>query len=90
MSDGVESADKALIANNVEKPLAPRQWDAPRFQGGSLWCPPVPLVAGRLYYIEAHVFVRDGEGHVSVAWKRPGAGRELLTGEFLSPINVNE
>jgi hypothetical protein len=64
----------------------PKEWDAPRFRGSSLWAPPVPLVAGQRYYIEALVFIEKGEGHLSVAWKRPGGSRELLTGEFLSPF----
>jgi hypothetical protein len=57
----------------------------PRYSGFSERAPPVPLVAGRIYYIEAIVLVTTGEGHLSVAWKRPGASRELLTGDYLSP-----
>ena len=40
-------------------------------------------------YIEAIMTVPKGEGHVSVAWKRPGAAREPLTGEYLSPFEAN-
>jgi hypothetical protein len=66
-----------------------RKLDQPRFQGSSPWAPPVSLVAGRRYYIEALVLVEKGEGHLSVAWKRPGASRELLTGDYLSPFKPN-
>jgi ferric-dicitrate binding protein FerR (iron transport regulator) len=58
----------------------------PRYSGFSEWAPPVPLVAGRIYYIEAIVLVATGEGSFSVAWKRPDKPREPLTGEFLSPL----
>ena len=65
-------------------------WDAPRMRGSSNWSPPSPLVAGRLYYIEALLLVEHGEGRLSVAWKGPGRKRELLTGEFLSPAKPKE
>jgi ferric-dicitrate binding protein FerR (iron transport regulator) len=78
-------ADKVAIAR-MQDVGRPKEWDAPRFRGSSLWAPPVPLVAGQRYYIEALVFIEKGEGHLSVAWKRPGGSRELLTGEFLSPF----
>ena len=83
MSPGENPADKVPIARTVDDS---RKLDKPRFQGGSPWEPPVPLVAGRRYYIEALVFIEKGEGHLSVAWKRPGEPRELLTGEYLSPF----
>jgi hypothetical protein len=86
MSPAENPVEKALIASAVD---SSRTFDRPRFQGGSSWAPPVPLVADRRYYIEAEVFVNNGEWHLSVAWKRPGKTRELLTGEFLSPYKPN-
>ena len=58
----------------------------PRYSGFSERAPPIPLVAGRSYYLEAIVQVPTGEGHLSVAWKRPDRPREPLTSEFLSPL----
>jgi hypothetical protein len=84
MSPGENPVDAVTIAT-TQRFGAARDWNAPRFQGSSLWCPPMPLVAGRRYYIQAQVIIPKGEGHLSVAWKRPGGERELLTGEFLSP-----
>jgi hypothetical protein len=85
LSPNEQARDKVVIARGQEV-SGPKRWDAPRFRGGSLWCPPVPLVAGRQYYIECVVFIEKGQGHLSVAWKPPGGARELLTGEFLSPF----
>jgi FecR protein len=87
MSPDDNPAAKVVIANGPG--FSKSNWDQPRFRGGSQWAPPVPLVAGRTYYIEAIVFIYAGEGDLSVAWKRPGASRELLTGEYLSPFKPN-
>ena len=84
MSPNDDPAGKVLIGN--DSGFRGKNWDQPRFQGGSQWAPPVPLVAGRTYYIEAIVFIYAGDGDLSVAWKRPGEPRELLTGEYLSPF----
>lgn len=73
-----------------------REWDTDtearraREEGGTPWSGPIHLEAGRRYYIEAVLVIPAGEGHLSVAWKRPGTGREVLPGEFLSPIATNE
>ena len=82
MSPTELEADRVQIAQNVNHD---NTWDGPRFQGTSQWAPPVPLVAGRRYYIEGLLLIERGEGHLSVAWKGPGRPRELLTAEFLSP-----
>jgi len=50
--------------------------------------PPFPLMAGRRYYLEALIFIEKGEGHLSLEWKQPAGSRELLTGEFLSPLKT--
>ena len=81
-----ERADDKVPIARMQNAGRPKTWDAPRFKGSSLWAPPVPLVAGRRYFIEALVVIEKGEGHLSVAWKRPGGSRELLTGEYLSPF----
>jgi hypothetical protein len=83
MSPNENPADKVPIAVTVDNS---RKLDQPRFRGSSSWAPPVPLVAGHRYYIEALLFIEKDEGHLSVAWKHPGASRELLAGEYLSPV----
>jgi hypothetical protein len=67
----------------------PRSWDEtdPLRSGGTQRSPMKPLIAGRRYYIEAILLIEKGEGHFSVAWKRPGAPRELLSAQYLSPAN---
>jgi hypothetical protein len=92
------ATDAALFLSKTDQPTEkvliaaagntkPRSWDEsnPLRSGGSQVSQVVPLIAGRRYYIEAFVQIDKGVGHLSVAWKRPGAPRELLTGEFLSP-----
>jgi hypothetical protein len=88
MSPNENPAEAVGIARQQRTGMGGR-WDAPRFQGPSLWSSPIPLVAGRRYYIEALVTIEKGEGHLSVAWKPPSGTRELLTGEFLSPFKPN-
>jgi len=76
-------ADEVTVAFVLEPS---RNMDRPRYQTSpSAWAPPVRLVAGRRYYIEALVFVDKGEGFLSIAWKRDGQSREPLAAEFLSP-----
>jgi hypothetical protein len=77
------TADEVPVAQVLEPS---RNMDRPRYQSAtSAWAPPVPLIAGRRYYIEALVFVDKGEGYLSIAWKRDGQSREALAAEFLSP-----
>jgi len=80
-----ERAEERIVIAQTSDGTRAKAWDAPRFQRQSQWAPPLPLVAGRRYYIEGLVLVQHGEGHLSVAWKGPGRPRELLTAEFLSP-----
>ena len=47
--------------------------------------PPVPLVAGCRYYIEANLFIIKGKAELSVFWQPPGQERRVLNSEFLSP-----
>jgi hypothetical protein len=87
MSPNENPAHVIRIASSRES-VGVREWDHPRAvgQGDTQWSSLIPLVAGKRYYIEALVLIEKGEGHLSVAWKRPGASRELLTGEYLSPF----
>jgi hypothetical protein len=52
--------------------------------GASQAPPPIPMVAGRRYYIEAQAIIPKGAFHLAVAWKPPGGSPQLLTGEFMS------
>jgi hypothetical protein len=47
---------------------------------------PVPLEAGRLYFIEAAHKYGTGEDRLSVTWKRPDGTEEPIPAEFLSPF----
>ena len=47
---------------------------------------PIPLVAGRKYYIESLQIGGGGNGQTNVAWDIPGIGEEkTIAGKFLSP-----
>jgi hypothetical protein len=60
----------------------PRTWTEERFQES----PTIHLVAGRKYYIQALQKQGMGMDHLAVAWKGPGRDREVIPGEFLSPL----
>jgi hypothetical protein len=95
LSPDERASAKMLIATSFSTG-APRDWDADlaarraRGDGSSRWSGAIPLKTGKRYYIEAIVTVPQGEGHLSVAWKRPDAIRELLSGEFLSPAEPSK
>lgn len=67
-------------------PVKPRMWDRPKVGGNSQSSPPLRLVAGRRYSIQVTLVSQRPGGHASVAWKRPGAARELLRSNYLSPF----
>jgi hypothetical protein len=51
---------------------------------------PVPLQAGRQYYIEAVHESDGGDGHLTVSWQMPGGEPEIIPGKFLSPFPTQE
>jgi hypothetical protein len=51
---------------------------------------PVPLQAGRKYYIEIVHESDGGEEHLTVIWQAPGRDPEIIPGEFLSPFPIKE
>ncbi len=65
-----------------------REWDFIKGagQGGRHRSLPIPLTAGRRYYVEVITTAPAGEAHLSVAWQPPGGPRETIRGEFLSPF----
>lgn len=51
---------------------------------------PVPLQAGRQYYVEVIHESGGGDDHLTVLWQPPGGDPEIVPGEFLSPAPVQE
>jgi hypothetical protein len=51
---------------------------------------PVPLQAGRKYYIEVVHESDGGDDHLTVSWQAPGAEPEIIPGKFLSPFLTQE
>jgi hypothetical protein len=47
---------------------------------------PIPMEAGRRYYIEAVHKYGDGEDRLNVSWKRPNGVEEPIPAEFLAPF----
>lgn len=66
----------------------PEEWDRRSVSGfvASQQTSPVPMSAGKAYYLEAVQKTAHGPSHVAVAWQRPGGRRELLRGEYVSPV----
>jgi hypothetical protein len=58
--------------------------------GGPGGPPPteVPLVAGRMYYIEALHEAQGSNSGLAVRWEGPGREPDIIPGEFLSPFPV--
>jgi hypothetical protein len=46
---------------------------------------PVPLEAGRMYYIEVAHESDGGNDHLTVIWQAPSGDPEIIPGKFLSP-----
>jgi len=47
---------------------------------------PIPMEAGRRYYVEAAHKYGSGEGVLSVTWKRPHGAEEPIPADFLAPF----
>jgi glucose/arabinose dehydrogenase len=58
-------------------------WDKYVTQGSA----PIELEAGKRYYIEVLHKQGDQKENLSVAWQPPGGAREIIGGEFLSPLD---
>jgi hypothetical protein len=63
---------------------APRQWDKSPSQRSA----GIHLEPGRRYYLEALQQEGGGADCLSVAWLAPGGKREVIPGEFLTPLPV--
>ena len=86
LSPDDDPANKVCIASAPGG--LPRQWDA-RPRGISVdepQSPPITLVAGRRYFIQAAQKTGRGSSHLAVAWQPPGGDRDVISGDFLSPF----
>jgi hypothetical protein len=71
--------DRKQIAR-VSGTTAVRGYDAQAVQKSA----PITLQAGHAYYLEVLHKEGTGQDHLSVAWKRPGAPREVIAGTYLA------
>ena len=76
-----ETAGNAQEIASVPGWSSSRQWDKYPAQSSS----PIALQAGERYYIEALQKEAGGGDNLAVAWEIPGAAREIIDGQFLSP-----
>ncbi len=58
----------------------PREWDKFSQQQSA----PIPLVAGRVYYLLAVQKEHGGGDNLAVAWQGPGIAQQVIDGEYLS------
>jgi hypothetical protein len=78
-----EGPERAEMIASLHISAPSEYWDTYPWQKSD----PIKLVAGRKYYIEVLHKADDKRGdHCSVAWQPPGAKREVISGQFLSPF----
>jgi hypothetical protein len=92
LSPDEEPVNKVRIASAFGG--LPHQWDPPHPNIlGEFHMPQSPkirLLAGRRYFIQAAQKTSSGPTHLAVAWEIPGKGRDVISGEFLSPLELNK
>lgn len=66
----------------------PREWER-KVVNMRVQSQPISLVAGRRYFIEAVHKADDRVGHLAIAWTPPGGEREVIAGQYLSPLKPN-
>jgi hypothetical protein len=82
LSADESSENKQLIAS-VRTRTAPHQWDVSQLQQSA----PIPLEAGRRYYIEALHKEITASDHLAVGWQLPGGELERpIPGARLAPF----
>ncbi len=85
LSTDTDPANATLIAS-VATSTARNTWGSFASQTSA----PVPLLAGRRYFIEALHKNASGGNFVQVAWTGPGiASQTILPGSALQPFNIN-
>ena len=78
-TDGYQASKVQIAAVNGYTSF--QSWD----QGGSQKSATIPLVAGKVYWIEAQQQEGGGGDHVSVAWSGPGISRVAIPSTVLVP-----
>ena len=74
-------AENAQIIAAVPENTGYHQWDKFEYQQSA----PMPLVAGRKYYIEALHKENAGGDHLAVAWQGPTLGQQIIEAPYLKP-----
>jgi hypothetical protein len=85
--------ESALHVSRTDKPeeIVQVAWRHPDGGGNTLEnVTPVPLEAGRKYYIEIVHESDGGAERLTVMWRAPGRPPEIVPGEFLSPFETPE
>ncbi|HUL51607.1 MAG TPA: FecR domain-containing protein, partial [Candidatus Nitrosotalea sp.] len=85
MSPTEDPSEAVRIARTASQGNGMTSLSPYRAVGATTAPPPVPLVAGRRYYIQANLFIKKGKAELSVFWQPPGQERCALSSEFLSP-----
>ncbi len=80
LSSDEDPANAQLIAATTDW-TGKRAWDKSPTQASA----PIPLKAGRRYYIEARHKQADQKDNLSVAWQPPGGERTLIESAYLTP-----
>jgi hypothetical protein len=70
------------ISIATARDVQPYEWRKDRFQQSV----PIRLVAGRKYYVEVLQKHGSGPDYLAVAWQGPDRLREVVPGDFLSPL----
>jgi hypothetical protein len=90
MSPTEDPSEKVTIAQTAGQGGGTLSLSPYRAVGATTAPPPVPLVAGRRYYIQANLFIKKGKAELSILWQPPGQERRVLSSEFLSPCEGNK
>ena len=80
LSSSENPANRSLIAYSNQ--VSWRDWDAQPNQQSAL----IYLTSDQRYYIEGLQKDSSGGDHLSVAWQIPNGVRELINGDYLSPL----
>lgn len=67
--------------------VPPGNWTSPRewTKFPAQKSPPIQLVAGRVYYLDAFQEQMTFADNIAVAWSGPGIGRSVIDGAYLAP-----
>jgi hypothetical protein len=83
--------ETVLLLSRTDRPedVVQVAFQAPDGGGTSLQdVTPVPLQAGRKYYVEVVHESDGGDDQLAVSWQAPGGEPEIIPGKFLSPFPI--